>query len=269
MVMFPAAAVAAGAMVQLLLGDYLPGEAGAAARAAVAGETADQDVLGSGAAKPRFSPESALAGTSVGRFLGFDQPRADRWKPQLAFSAVALAIVIGVSVPGSWGSTPAAPPSPSMAAAQGGTPYASTPVAKPGAEVTLNAAFNQAFSLTHDSGGLQYSFDWVHTLRYRPTSPDQPGWRTRDKDGTTVIHINVLEQDRPGAEAFGRALSLDRTVRSDTVKILSRQVSEYGEDVVFTVLDNSGTVHRGTATTLYPIWDKKEPGIITSLVFDA
>ncbi|WP_194924351.1 hypothetical protein [Catenulispora pinisilvae] len=291
MVMFPAAAVAAGAMVQLLLGEHLPFKARALAGAAESAEAAtvvaaaadsgsgDDSESDSGSAsasapvsvpsvpKQRFSPAAALGRTAPGRYLGFDQPRPDRWKPQLVLSVAVLAVVLGVSLPGSWGSTPTAPPSPSVAAAQGGS-YASTPLAKPGAEVTLKAAFDQASGLTKDSDLLQYAFDWVHTLRYRPTAADQPGWSTRDKDGTTVIHINSLELDRPGQEAFGRALSLNRTVRSDTVKILSRQVSEWGEDVTFTVLDETGAVHQGTATTLYPIWDKKDPGVVTSLVFD-
>ena len=60
-----------------------------------------------------------------------------------------------------------------------------------------------------------------------------------------------------------------RTVVSNSVRIVSRHVSAYGEDVTFTVKDTSGNPHRGTATTLYPIWNPKDPGIVTSLVFDA
>jgi hypothetical protein len=237
MILFPAAAVAAGAMLQLLLGEP--------------DSRSDSD---SGA-----DPETVESTPGT---------RPDRWKPQLAFNIAALAVVLGVSLPGSWSSAAAAPPSPSYAAAQGGRPYALPPLAKPGAEVTLNAVFNQTFGMAAGSGVIQGALDWVHVVRYRPTAPDQPGWSTRAKDGTTLIHPNSMDQDPDAQKAFGRALSLNRTVRSDTVKILSRQVSEYGEDVVFTVLDNSGTVHRGTATTLYPVWDKRDPGVITALVFD-
>ena len=99
-------------------------------------------------------------------------------------------------------------------------------------------------------------------------APDQPGWATRDKDGTAIVHPNSMGEDRNMEEAFGRGLTLNLTVKPNTVKILSRQVSEYGEDVVFTVEDTSGEVHRGTATTLYPIWSRKDPGTVTSLVFD-
>jgi hypothetical protein len=78
-----------------------------------------------------------------------------------------------------------------------------------------------------------------------------------------------MGQDVSVSAAFGRGLSLNTTVKPDTVKILSRQVSEYGEDVVFTVEDTSGVVHRGTATTLYAIWSKNDPAVVTALVFDA
>ena len=69
-------------------------------------------------------------------------------------------------------------------------------------------------------------------------------------------------------EAFGRALTLNRTVKPDTIKILSSQTTQYGVDAVFTVQDTSGVVHRGTVTTLYPIWSKKDPATVTSLIFD-
>jgi hypothetical protein len=46
-------------------------------------------------------------------------------------------------------------------------------------------------------------------------------------------------------------------------------VSEYGEDVVFTVEDTAGKVHQGTATTLYPIWHRGDPATVTALVFDS
>ena len=130
--------------------------------------------------------------------------------------------------------------------------------------------FDQAVGLAHDSGQLEVgTLDWTHAVRYRPMGPDQPGWSTRGKDGTAVVRPTALSEDRNMQEGFGRGLSLNTTVRSDTVKILSRRVSKYGEDVTFTVVDKSGVLHRGTATTLYPIWDKKDPGTVTSLVFDS
>jgi hypothetical protein len=261
MIMYPAAAVAAGGLVTLMLGDYLPKTKPEAAEA--------EEPLPVRSRRYTFRPADALAASAVGRFLGLDRPRADRWKPQLILSGVVLAVVVGVSLPGSWGSAADAPPSPSFAAAQGGTDYAVPPLAKPPAEVTLHAVFDQAIGLTKHSGQLQGAFDWAHAVRYRPTADDQPGYAGRAKDGTALVNVNSLGQDADGQEALGNAISLNRTVKSDTVKILSRQVSPYGEDVVFTVEDTSGGVHKGTATTLYPIWNKQDPGVVTALVFDA
>ncbi|MEZ0110143.1 hypothetical protein ABH920_004158 [Catenulispora sp. EB89] len=265
MIMFPAAAVAAGELVSLLVGDRAP-KASTEPAAAETTAPAPAPV----AARSRFGLIPALAATPPGRFLGLNLPRADRYRPQLLAGGVVFAIVVGISIPGSWSSSIDAPASDSVAAAQGTQSYAVRPLAKPGAEVTLRAAFDQAAALAVDKAGLEGTFDWVHQLRFRPLAPDQLGWSQRDKkDGTYLLYPNSLGQDLSGMEAFGRALSLDRTVRDDTIKILDRKVSPYGEDVVFTVEDTSGHVHRGTATTLYPIWNKGDAGNVTSLIFDA
>ena len=259
MIMFPAAAVAAGELVSRVLGIHLvklPAQAESPENAR-------------STKRSRLNPVPMLAGTSAGRILGLHLPRAERYRPQLLGGAVALAIVVGISIPGSWGSSVDAPTSPSIAAAQGRESYAVKPLATPGAEVTLQAAFYQAAAITQDKAGFEGTFDWVHGFRFRPMAPDQLGWNQRDKDGTYLTHPNSLGEDLAGTEAFGRAISLDHTVVARTVKILSRQVSPYGEDVVFTVEDGDGKVHRGTATTLYPIWNKKDPGLVTSLIFDA
>jgi hypothetical protein len=260
MIMYPAAAVAAGGLVTLMLGDYLAKPRPEDAEA--------EDPLPVRSRRYTLRITDALAASAAGRFLGFDRPRADRWKPQLILSGVVLAVIVGVSLPGSWGSAIDAPPSPSFAAAQGSADYAVPPLAKPPAEVTLHWVFVQAIGLTKHSGELQGAFDWTHAVRYRPTAIDQPGYASRAKDGTTLINVNSLGQDPNGQEALGDAISLNGTVKPDTVKVLSRQVSEYGEDVVFSIADASGVVHRGTATTLYPIWNKQDPGVITALVFD-
>jgi hypothetical protein len=268
MIMFPAAAIAAGELVSFVLGSYLvkaptptaPAESEDAATSPTPEPT-----------KPRFRPGliPALARTSTGRFLGLDLPRADRYRPQLLGGVVVLAVVVGITIPGSWSSAVAAPATNSVAAAQGTEPYAIPPLATPGAEVTLKAAFDQAAALSLDKAGFDGTFDWVHAFRYRPMEPDQPGWSQRTKDGTYVLHVNALGEDLNGGEALGRALTLNRTVVSSSVRVVSRQVSTWGEDVVFTVVDTSGKVHQGTATTLYPIWNAKDPGVVTSLVFDA
>ncbi|MEZ0107285.1 hypothetical protein ABH920_001276 [Catenulispora sp. EB89] len=276
MIMFPAAAVGAGSLVQLMLGQFLPAPAPVPAKAAVAASEADEESaeepvppLPRRRAPRRGALGLGLANTAAGRFLGLDQPRIDRWKPQVLFSAVAVVVVAAVSIPGSWPSTPAAPPSPSYLAAQGGTQYAMTPLAKPPAETTLFWAFNQATDVANGHGLPDGSWDWVHATRYRPLTSNDPGWSTRDKDGTTVFQINSVGMDQPSAIAFGNAVTLNRTVDKTTIKILSRQVSEYGEDVVFTVKDKSGVLHQGTATTLYPTWEANAPGEVTALVWDA
>jgi hypothetical protein len=260
MVMFPAAAVAAGGLVQLALGDHLRHPAG------------DPEVIEPAPTRLRgwFSDRRAAAAlTKPGRLLGLDLPSRDRWKPQLVLNSLALVVVLGIAVQGSWSSAAPAPTSPSFAAAQGASGYAVTPLAEQPADQTLKVFFRQAIGLAHDSADLQDSLDWTHAMRYRPTASDQPGWPQRDKDGTAVINPNAISANRDLMEAYGRGLSLDSTVKPDTVTILSRQVSAYGEDVTFTVQDSSGATHQGTATTLYPIWSKKDGSTVTSMVFDS
>ncbi|NUR62843.1 MAG: hypothetical protein HOV87_29945 [Catenulispora sp.] len=297
MIMFPAAAVGAGSLVQLMIGQYLPAavQATSAATAsatgsatvpadsangtAAAGTAGASGADGDDAPLPRrgrgrfgLPPGLGLANTAVGRFLGLDQSREERWKPQLILSSVVLIVVVAVSIPGSWQSTPKAPAQNSFAAAQGGTPFATAPLAKPPAEVSLFWAFDQATKVANHDGMLDGSFDWVHDTRYRPTGPDDPGWAAREKDGTTIMHINSTGMDQAAEIAFGNAITLNRTVdykAKDSIKILSRQVTEYGEDVVFTVKDTSGATHQGQATTLYPIWEKTAPGLVTALIWDA
>ncbi|MFL6113018.1 MAG: hypothetical protein ACJ786_16925 [Catenulispora sp.] len=265
MIMFPAAAVAAGSLVSLVLGDHLPPAARPEAVTAAGAGTSRAATW----VPPAWRAAAAAAADSpVGRFLGLHLPRPDRWKPQVILSSAALVTVLAVSIPGSWPSAVAAPASPSFAAAQGSADYAVTPLAEPPAEVTLKAAFAQAAAAAVQQASLQGSFDWVHAIRYRPLSPDQPGWAARAADGTAITHVNSLGMDVASMEAFGNAISLNRTVLPDTVRILERQPSAYGQDVVFTVKDKSGGTHRGTATTLYPIWNAKDPGIVTALVFD-
>jgi hypothetical protein len=251
MILFPAAALAAGAVVSPAVGDRsepameLPGEPAAKPRAW---------------ARPRFSVQSWV------RQWGFGIPRQDRWVPQATGGLVLLVVVIAVSVVGSGRSAAAAPPSPSYEAAQGGQPYSVQPLAEPPAETTLKTAFKEATDFAKGQNVL----DWTHSLRYRPTAPDQPGWAQRDADGTTVTRVNAMVQGQSFAllQKFGDAITFHRTVVPDTLKIVSRQTSEYGEDVVFTVQDEAGVVHRGTATTLYPMWTATDPGLVTSLVFE-
>ncbi len=69
------------------------------------------------------------------------------------------------------------------------------------------------------------------------------------------------------AKAFSHAITFDRSLLPGTLTILTRETSVYGEDVRFTVRDESGIVHTGTATTLYPLWSAGDPGMVTSLVY--
>ena len=264
MLMFPAAAVAAGGLVALAIGAYLPKPL----------TEADTEEAEAEAPLPTRSRHfslgivSTLGGTAPGRFFGLHLPRPDRWKPQLLLNSAVLVVVVGVSLAGSWGSTIAAPASPSFAAAQGSADYAVKPLAKPPAQQTLQILFDQATGMAHDNINLQGALDWAHVMRYQPLAPDEPGWSTRAKDGTAEVNPNSMGMDRNMAEAYGRGLSLDSTVKSDTVKILTRQVSAYGEDVTFSVEDKSGNLHHGSATMLYPIWSSKDSSTVTSLVFD-
>ena len=280
MLMFPAAAVAAGGLVSLAIGAYLPkpvketatepaSEAAGVRANGPAPEPATEPALAP-ARSPRFSlgVVTALGRTAPGRSLGLHLPRGDRWKPHVILSSAVLVVVVWISLAGSWGSTIAAPASPSLDAAQGSADYAVKPLAKPPAEQTLRILFDQATAMAHDNINLQGALDWAHVMRYQPIAPDEPGWSTRAKDGTALVNPNSMGQDQAMAEAYGRGLSLDSTIKSDTVKILSRQVSAYGEDVVFTVQDKSGKVHQGTATTMYPVWSSRDSATVTSLVFD-
>jgi hypothetical protein len=268
MLMFPAAAVAAGGLVSLAIGAYLPKPVTeAAAQETRETQEADETLP----ARPRrfsLGIVSSLARTAPGRFLGLHLPRQDRWKPQVILNAAVLLVVVSVSLAGSWTSTVAAPASPSFDAAQGSASYAFKPLAKPPADQTLHILFDQATGLAHDNINLQGALDWAHVMRYQPLAPDEPGWSTRAKDGTALINPNSMGQDPNTAEAYGRGLSLNSTIKSDTVKILTRQTSAYGEDVTFTVEDKSGGLHHGAATLLYPIWSSRDSSTVTSLVFD-
>jgi hypothetical protein len=76
-IMFPAAAVAAGLLVQLALSGHLPRPASALDAEVVA------DPLPTPARRWSAGLGAAVAGSAPGRFLGLHQPRQDRWKPQL------------------------------------------------------------------------------------------------------------------------------------------------------------------------------------------
>jgi hypothetical protein len=299
MILFPAAAVSAGAFVAWALDQRgspfgarrrtgLGAGAGAGVRAGAAAAAEPQPAFESAfesAAAPGQGAGSEIglgvtpaAGPDPGREPDFasyadnaheqdDDTPSRVWIPQFVGCSVLLISCLVVSALGGARSTGPAPASPSAAAAQAGRPYTSQPVATPPAEVTLKSALTAALDV---AGGapdseLDTPFDWVHALRYRPAGPADPNWTRRAPDGTTVTRRNAMSSAE--AVAFSDALTFDRTIDPATLRIVHRVTSRSGEDVAFEVSDKTGGVHRGTATTMYPIWDPKEPGLVTSLVY--
>ena len=276
MVMFPAAAVAAGGVLSALLGlsvRQVPVEAAIPTQQAArrvlegvggpAGLSAADDVLGSDAGLP----EPADPALPQPRPQQSRLPRGDRWIPLLIGNAVVLALVLTVSAMGASRCTIATPATPSFAAAQGSAAYAVQPLARPPAEKAILSAFEQAEKVANGDGFLEGPFDWVHALRYRPTAPNEPGWNSRGADGTAIVYLNDMDASG-GSRAFGDAITFHRRVLGKSLTVLSRQTDQYGEEITFTVKDTSGAVHHGSATTLYPIWSTDDAGIVTSLVYD-
>lgn len=254
MILFPAAAVSAGAFVAWVL-DQRGSPFDARRRS---GRSAG---IGAGprhgtASRPDYEDDDAR-----------DDVPSPVWIPQFVGCSVFLIACLVVSALGGSRSTIPAPASPSAAAAQADRTYTPQPVATPPAEVTLRSALTAALDV---AGGkpeseLDTPFDWVHELRYRPTGPGDPNWTRRGADGTTITRRNAMSSAE--AVAFSNSLTFGRTVDPATLRIVHRTTSRYGEDVEFEVSDTSGGVHRGTATTMYPVWDPKEPGLVTSLVY--
>jgi hypothetical protein len=188
------------------------------------------------------------------------------WIPQLAGSVAVLGVCVAVTAAGGSRSTTPTPAAPSFPAAQGGQLYAVRPLAEPGAEVTLKAALDQALGiLTKKNITLEGSFDWVHDLKYRTSGPGDPNYHRRAKDGTTITRINAMTASEQ--TAFSQTITFDGSVQPDTLQIDSRQTTTFGEDVDFSVWDSAGVRHEGTATTLYPIWSAADPGLVTAIVY--
>lgn len=193
-------------------------------------------------------------------------PGRELWIPQLAGSVAVLGLCIAVTAAGGSRSTTPTPASPSFLAAQGGQPYAVRPLAEPGAEATLKAALDRALGIINKKDQtLEGPFDWVHDLKYRVSGPGDPNYRRRAQDGTTITRINAMSD--PEQTAFSQTITFDGTVEPDTLQIDSRQTTIFGEDVDFSVWDSAGVRHHGTATTLYPIWDATDPGLVTAIVY--
>jgi hypothetical protein len=229
-IMFPAAAVAAGGFAAWALGQV--GSPFAVAR------------------EPEVEPDFGRA----------------TWIPQLVGCAAVLGLCVAVTSVGGSRSTVPALASASMEAAQGGQPYALQPLATPGAVVTLRAGLTQALDLlSKKDSTLEGTFDWVHDLRYRVTGLGDPNYARRAPDGTTITRVNAMTGQEE--TAFAEAITFGGTVDPRTVQVDSRVATAFGEDVQFSVWDKAGVRHRGTATTLYPVWSATGAGLVTALVY--
>jgi hypothetical protein len=132
----------------------------------------------------------------------------------------------------------------------------------------LRAALHEATRAyaTRDVGGLIRYFDWRHPLRYTPAEPGDPGWSTRQADGSAVIRYGDFVELAPVEVATGLIQSGWYVPQS--LEVSTRRVSRYGEDVTFTIWDRLGHVHRGRATVLYPT-QSTSLGTITELVYES
>lgn len=193
-----------------------------------------------------------------------------RWR--VRYLAVASIAVCGSGI--AWSATHGSaslvgdvPTAPAAAAALPGTPGAAVPVKAVSTQTVLRDAVEQAVRAyqVHDVGGLIRYFDWRHPLRYVPAGPGDPGWSTRMADGSSVIHYGDFVEMAPVEVAAG--LSRSGRCVPQSLRVTSRRVDEYGEDVTFTIADRSGQVHRGRATVLYPT-RASSPGTISELVYE-
>jgi hypothetical protein len=229
-----------------------------------------------GALFHHLAPASLRGGVVGDGTLRSDRlPAVDTWWqrgprriPALGASAVVgLAFLVGWSAThGSQSMAGAVPTSPAAAAALAGDPHAELPDHTIAAEAVLSAEFTEAEKMVKGAGSafLLYA-DWRHPMRFRPLSPNQPGWAHRDADGTAVLYPGDL--DDSDWTALARAFTYNGALDPATVKVVSRTTSAYGQDVTFTV--SVGTaVHRGHATVVYPIRSVM-PGIVTEMVFDS
>lgn len=185
-----------------------------------------------------------------------------------ASGAVGISAIAWSAAHGSASLVGAVPTAPAAAAALAGIPGTAEPVKAVSPQTTLRAAIKEAVRAyqDHDVEGLIQYFDWRHPLRYTPAGVGDPGWSDRAADGSAVIRYGDFVELAPVEVAAG----LGRSGRCvpQSLKVRTRQIGEYGEDVTFTVADRSGRVHRGRATILYPT-RKSGRGTITELVYES
>jgi hypothetical protein len=154
---------------------------------------------------------------------------------------------------------------PAAAAALSGSGHAVVPVSREPADLILRDGLTQAELMAGNAGNWLYMIvDWRHPIRYRPLGPADPGWTSRLPDGTAIVRFGDFTL--PQQIRFGSALSLHATVAPQTLTVLHRRTSRFGEDVTFRVADREGHEHTGSATVLYPL-RPLVTGLITQLVF--
>ncbi|MFL6114045.1 MAG: hypothetical protein ACJ786_22200, partial [Catenulispora sp.] len=198
-----------------------------------------------------------------------DRPGPRWWVPFLTTASVA-ACASGIAWSATHGSASlvgAVPTAPAAAAALPGTPGSAVPVKTVSAQKVLREALDRAVLAyrDHDVQGLIRYLDWRHPLRYDPAGAGDPGWSTRAADGSAVIRYGDFVEMAPVEVAAG--LSRSGRYVPQSLKVTTRRVDGYGEDVTFTIADRSGQVHRGRATVLYPT-RASSPGTITELVYE-
>lgn len=155
--------------------------------------------------------------------------------------------------------------SPAAAAALAGSGHQVVPVNREPADLILKDGLSQAeIMAAHGGNWLYMVVDWRHPIRYRPLGSADPGWISRAPDGTATVRFGDFTL--PQQIRFGSALSLHDSVAPQTLAVLTRRTSRFGEDVTFRVADRQGHEHTGQATVLYPL-RAQVTGLITQLVF--
>jgi hypothetical protein len=217
-------------------------------------------------------PEDPAA-SGVPRPRGLIAPVAVRRRVlrSAALAAASLAAVAGIvgwsATHGSRSVVATVRTSPAAAAALAGSGHEVMPVSHEPADLILRDGFSQAKIMAQNSGNWLYMIvDWRHPIRYRPLGSSDPGWAVRGPDGTAIVRFGDFTL--PQQIRFGSALSLRGKVQPQTLKVLTRRASRFGEDVTFRVADDKGREHTGRATVLYPL-RPLVTGLITQLVLDS
>lgn len=221
---------------------------------------------------PQTSPAQIPRPASPAR--SSDAPMVEPRREMLRIGALAMTCLAVLAGAVAWSAThgtrsvvAAVPTSPASAAALAGRGAAVVPVNQESAELVLQDCLSQASIMSQNGFNWLYMIvDWRHPLRYRPLHPSDPGWLHRAPDGTATIRFGDFTL--PQQIRFGAALSLQNTVKPQSLKVLWRRTSPFGEDVVFRVADRQGHEHTGRATVLYPL-RPLVTGLVTQLVFDS